>query len=182
MNNQQTTNGGGNITPLNYALAYARQGWPVVSLHSVTPDGKCTCGKPDCGQHAGKHPRIKKWRETASTDAEQIRKWWKDWPTANIGIVTGHASGVFVVDIDPRHGGDKELAKLFAAHGEFPKTLQVQTGGDGAHYYFRMPGFQVKNMTGKSALKPGLEIKSDGGLVVAPPSNHLSGKRYVSSR
>ena len=88
-------------SPRDAALDYALKGWPVFPLHSIGPDGICTCGQPDCGS-PGKHPRTSKGFHDATTDPEQIRAWWKTWPAANVGIRTGAESGVFALDVDSR--------------------------------------------------------------------------------
>jgi hypothetical protein len=63
----------------------------------------------------------------------------------NIGVATGSASGgVVVIDIDPRHGGDREFAKLKQRLGLLPRTLTCDTGGGGQHYYFRAPAGGMK--------------------------------------
>ncbi len=62
----------------------------------------------------------------------------------NIGVATGSASGVVVIDIDPRHGGDREFAKLKQRFGLLPRTLTCDTGGGGQHYYFRAPAGGMK--------------------------------------
>ena len=88
------------------------------------------------------------------------------WPTANVGIATGARSGLVVLDVDPRHGGDEQLAAFEAEHGKLPETAAVVTGGGGAHYYFNHPGGDIRSRK----LSPGLELKADGTFVVAPPS------------
>jgi len=112
----------------------------------------------------------------ASANREQIHRWWKNWPDAIIGMPTGETSGMLIVDIDPRHGGDYSLQGLEDKYGTFPNTLTAITGGGGTHYYFRYPGTEVRCSTGKIA--PGIDIKADGGYVILPPSGHQSGKSY----
>ena len=160
---------------LECALAYARRGEAVVPLHTPNAEGKCSCHKAKCPT-VGKHPRILEWQKKASTDEETIRRWWRMWPDANIGIATGEASGFDCLDVDPRHGGDVALTELIEKHGELPKTAQVKTGGGGCHLRFAHSGIQFKNSA--SDIGKGLDIKTTGGLVVAPPSHHVSGKRY----
>jgi putative DNA primase/helicase len=163
---------------LQAALAYAQRGWPVFPLHTIR-NGECTCGDPECGRSSGKHPygiHAPHGRNDASTDANEINDWWQTWPGGNIGIATGPVSGLAVLDVDPEHGGDASLAALETEHRSLPKTVQCRTGGGGTHYYFQHPGDPILSRNGK--LAPGLDVKADGGSVVAPPSQHLSGKRY----
>ncbi|MDD3580091.1 MAG: bifunctional DNA primase/polymerase [Desulfobacca sp.] len=159
------------LTP---ALDYARRGWPVIPLWWVTEDGRCACGNPECG-NPGKHPLGKlvlHGVHDATTDQAIIREWWTQYPEANIGVATGQASGLVVLDIDPRNGGD--IKKL---PGNLPLTPTVATGGGGQHYYLRHPGDSVKNAGGLAGYA-GVDFKADGGCVVAPPSNHNSGRQY----
>jgi hypothetical protein len=106
---------------------------------------------------------------------DQIQRWWRRWPDANVGIVTGAVSGLVVLDVDPRKGGGDLLAALEDVHGALPRTVESLTGGGGQHFYFRHPGASVPSRS----IASGLDIKGDGGLVVSPPSGHVSGRVYV---
>jgi hypothetical protein len=106
---------------------------------------------------------------------EQVQRWWRRWPDANVGVVTGAVSDLVVLDVDPRHGGGESLAALEGAHGALPRTVESLTGGGGQHLYFRHPGTRVPSRS----IAPGLDIKGDGGLVVSPPSGHVSGRVYA---
>lgn len=156
---------------LDYALHYALEwGWAVIPLHSIAA-GFCTCGNPQC-RSAGKHPRTARGVHDATRDATQIRKWWTTWPDANIGVATGPVSGIVVLDVDPRHGGDRSMRDLFP---DEPITIVQRTGSGGLHYFFRYPpGATIRNSAGR--LAPGLDIRGEGGYVVVPPSNHISGR------
>jgi putative DNA primase/helicase len=88
----------------------------------------------------------------------------------------GRKSGLVALDVDPRSGGDASLCELIEAHGELPQTLESVTGGGGSHIFFAHPGVSFKNSS--SVLGGGLDVKTDGGYVVAAPSLHASGKRY----
>lgn len=88
----------------------------------------------------------------------------------------GRKSGLVALDVDPRSGGDASLCELIEAHGELPNTLEAITGGGGSHLFFAHPGVSFKNSA--SVLGEGLDVKTDGGYVVAAPSLHASGKRY----
>ncbi|MBT6220372.1 MAG: hypothetical protein HOI45_11670 [Rhodospirillaceae bacterium] len=155
------------------ALEYAARGFAVIPLHSPH-GGKCSCGKAAC-KATGKHPRTKNGLKDATTDPAIIAGWWRQWPAANIGILTGEASGILVVDVDLPHGPDA-LDDLLADNGDFQPTLESETGGGGKHIYFEMPDGEVKNSAGK--LGRGLDIRADGGYIIAPPSLHASGDRY----
>ncbi len=157
------------------ALHYAANGWAVLPLHSVLR-GQCTCGRHDC-RSPGKHPRTRNGLNDASTDPQQLEMWWKKSPTTNIGICTGTASGIIVLDVDPRHGGEESLASLILEHCPLPETVQVTTGGGGEHFYFATANNPISSSTGRIAA--GIDVKADGGYVVAPPSTHVSGKCYA---
>lgn len=150
------------------ALEYAARGWRVFPVQWIN-DGKCSCGKPKCGS-AGKHPLVKGGLKAATVDEKQIRSWWAQWPNANIGIQTGVFSNLVVLDIDSQEG----LVALEANGYEIPETLSVKTGR-GWHYYFRHPAKDLKNFAGKLAK---VDLRAEGGYVVAPPSKHVSGKDY----
>jgi putative DNA primase/helicase len=158
---------------LEAALEYARRGWHVFPVFEPTADGGCSCGNYGC-ERQGKHPRISGGFKKATTDAKQIQKWWKQWPSANIGIATGMVSGFWVLDVDPRNGGRESLARLEEEHHELPETRTVLTGGGGYHFYFASDGQKARTRK----LAPGVEVKGEGGYVVAPPSLHVHGKRY----
>lgn len=164
---------------LNEILDYVHWGWHVVPIHGVMVgrggEMKCTCGKPDCSS-PGKHPVTPQGLKNATVRKDWIDAWWKKWPFANVAIVTGNTSGVVVVDIDPRHGGNDSLDDLFVKHGAFPETAEVMTGGGGRHFYFKHPGTPIRNSAGK--LGAGIDIRGDGGYVLAPPSAHISGNQY----
>lgn len=134
----------------------------------------CSCGRGSCS-HAGKHPRTRNGHKAATSDLNTITEWLQRWPQSNWGIATGAASGVLVLDIDPRNGGDESLRQLVAQYGELPETPEIATGGGGRHFYFRHPGPLVRS---RANLCPGIDIKADGGYVVAPGSLHASGQRY----
>lgn len=155
------------------ARAYGAHGWPVLPLHSPGTGG-CDCRRP-CNSPA-KHPRTRNGLQDASADVDVIEQWWSMWPNANIGIATGRTSGLVVLDVDFRTGGDQSLAALTAKHGGLPETPCVATG-NGLHYYFEHPGEQVRCSAGR--IGPGLDLRGDGGYVVAPPSVHASGKPYT---
>ncbi|NCC30561.1 MAG: hypothetical protein EOM24_00900 [Chloroflexia bacterium] len=143
------------------ARFYADLGWRVVPLHTPNSQGQCSCGDPAC-DHVGKHPRIRNWQKRASNNQTDIDKWWNQWPDANVGIAT---YGMIVVDQDRG-----ELP------GDLPECPTVQTA-KGYHYYLRKPeGIEITNRVDVDRL--GFDIRTDNGLVVAPPSKHASGILY----
>jgi DNA-binding transcriptional ArsR family regulator len=165
----------GRTESLDAALAYARQGFSVFPIYEIT-DGRCTCDKKDDCNNIGKHPRTRHGFKDATTDEAIVQRWWESWPDANIGIRTGAPSGLFVIDVDPRNGGDNALEEATRRHGPLPQTLEARTGSSGKHLIFRHPGVPVRCSAGN--LGPGLDVKGDGGYIVAAPSIHVSGARY----
>jgi putative DNA primase/helicase len=161
-------------SPLAWARSYAARGWPVFPVHTVEDD-RCSCGRAGCSS-AGKHPRTRSGLKDASSDPNQVTAWWASWPDANIGLVTGAASGLLVLDVDVDHDGDKTLRMLEAEHAPLSLTVTAQTGGGGNHYLFAHPGGVVRNSAGR--LGRALDLRGDGGYIVAPPSNHHSGGTY----
>jgi putative DNA primase/helicase len=167
-------------TCLAGAIACGKRGLRVFPVHSVR-DGVCTCqpwrdknGKGPC-EHPGKHPRFRNWQERATSDLVAIEEFWWHHKGSNVAIATGAGSGIFVLDIDVRNGGEDSLDTLIVKHGRLPDTLQAITGSGGRHFYFAHPAVPVPNFVG---LLPGIDVRGDGGLVVAPPSIHASGRRY----
>lgn len=115
----------------------------------------------------------------AKTAPRSIKYWWSKWPDANIGIATGSISGGIVVidiDIDEDKGvyGDDSLREWEKEHGELPETWRAITGRGGYHYYYRSDE-KVKNATG---VYPGVDVRGEGGYVIAPPSLHPNGNYY----
>lgn len=154
------------------ALDYAARGWNIVPLHTPV-NGHCTCGDKDCSS-IGKHPRTRHGYKEATTDTDTIKLWFEMWPNANVGIATGSDTGIFTIDDDPRNGGMESFYEIVEKYGKFPETVESLTGGGGFHLWFKHPGFRVKNIK----LAQGIEIKGDGGLIVAPHSLHKSGNHY----
>jgi hypothetical protein len=155
---------------LQAALEYHRTGFSVVPVHWVTRQGRCSCGNIKCA-NPGKHPSIR-WTpyKTQRADQNQIRAWWKRWPQANVGIVTGKISNLVVVDVDGPEGEES----LKRAGIDLPTTPTVLTGGGGRHLYYR---YSEQAKTGTGVL-PRVDVRADGGFVVAPPSGHKSGNVY----
>jgi putative DNA primase/helicase len=159
------------------ALRYARRGWLVVPMHA-TRDGKCSCPKGDACERAGKHPIAEHGVNDATTERGQIKRWWAESPDANIGIAAGSESGIIVLDIDPRNDGYKSLKRLKEELGPLPDTVTTRTGGGGRHLVFEYPSFAVRKDTSGKKFGRGVDILSDGCIMVAPPSRHATGKRY----
>ena len=157
------------------AMVYAAKlQWAVLPLHSIK-DGRCTCGRVECSS-PGKHPLICNGVRGATKDPRVIKQWWYRWPFANVGIAAGRPSGFFVVDVDGAPGADS-LWELEAEHGKLPDTIEQVTGSGGRHLLFKHPDkLAVPNKVG---LRPGLDIRGDGGYIVVAPSVHASGRMYA---
>ena len=141
------------------ALDYLHRGWSVIPMRT-----------------RDKRPAIR-WQNLQTTPAceKELRGWFRRWPEDNVGIVTGAVSGLVVLDVDRQHGGENSLKNLMCAHGPLPHTVEAITGGGGRHVYFAHPGPTVHNRVG---IAPGIDLRGDGGCVVAPPSVHPSGNHY----
>jgi hypothetical protein len=116
----------------------------------------------------GKTPLTPNGFKDASTDRSRIHAWWNRHPSANIGIATGSRSGLAVVD---RDADNPEVSRIWDS---LPPTVEVKTSR-GRHRYYRIPeGVKVRSRV----LTPGLDLKAEGGYVVAAGSLHPSGIRY----
>jgi hypothetical protein len=116
------------------------------------------------------------WQQMAA-DPEQLRIWWRRWSKANVAIITGRISDLVVVDIDPAHGGLGTLAAMEGDHHLLDRSATVQTPSGGRHYWFRHPGGRLTNSNKaiRDRYGAGVDIRGDGGLVLAPPSVRLVG-------
>ena len=144
---------------MDLALHYAGRGWPVFPL---MPGGK----KPLPGSHGCLD---------ASLDGNRIERWWREHPSANVGIATGRRSGLLVVDVDPRHNPRwldtlRELA--------LPRTMTVRTWSGGWHLVYQLAGDGPGSGTD---LLPGIDWRCNGGYVVAPGSV-VEGSTYTIAR
>lgn len=153
---------------LDHALAYAAGGLPVLPVHWPTPAG-CSCRRADCASVA-KHPLSGHGVDDATTDTDQIARWWERWPLANVAVRP--LPGLAVLDVDPRNGGASALAALTRDHGALPRTWTAATGGGGLHIWVGYGGPL------RVALVPGVDLKSVKGYLLVEPSVHASGRVY----
>lgn len=141
---------------LDAALLYASLGWRVFPLWPKTKDPMTAHGFKD-----------------ATTDAEQVRKWWASKPDANVGIATGN--GLCVVDVDDKpekHGGllgSDFLRDWELEHGEISETACAKSGTGGMHYYFDVGNVEIKGCQSDTIF---IDLRCDGNYIVAPPSIH----------
>jgi hypothetical protein len=157
---------------VEHAVYYAiNNGWPVLV---VNPDTKIP-------HKSAAHSNGERWGQT--TDPEVIRGDFTRWPKANVGIATGEAAGFFVVETDTADGhgegvdGAVALAALEAEHATLPPTLEAESPSGSIHRYFKHPGFKIKNSG--SEVAPGVDVRGDGGMVVAPPSVKRGKGAYI---
>jgi hypothetical protein len=144
---------------VDHALHYASHGWHVFPA----PIGTKKSHK------SAERSEGRKWGMTI--DLVEIKRDFKFWHDANIGIATGAVSGIFVVDVDTKAGHDVDgiasMASLEAEHGEI-RTRRVISPSGSIHYLFKHPGFPIKNSA--SEIGPGIDVRGDGGMVLAVPS------------
>jgi hypothetical protein len=146
--------------PALLARAYLFRGWSVFPL----PRGRKVPDRP-----------WKQW-QSSRANAFVVGEWFRQVPDTNLAVVTGAISGLVVADLDLAKHPD--AARVFADRcgGELPVAPTVRTGSGGLHLFFAHPGFSVRTRAG---LSPGLDIRADGGYIVAPPSLHPSGGVYA---
>jgi hypothetical protein len=143
--------------------------WGIEGGHCACPAGAA------CNEKPGKHPLgslAPHGHLDATRDPAVVTKWWTLHPKANVGVRTDE--GLAVIDLDGAAGA-LSWDELRAGRDSVD-TVVAQTGGDGRHLYFTAPPFPKGR---RVALWPGLDLRADGGYVVAPPSMHISGKQYV---
>lgn len=159
-------------------------GFRVIPLHTTNGDA-CSCKKGDECTSAGKHPRTRSWQRDATRDPEVAARHWRRWPDANIGVAMGGGERYIALDLDGPTAY-ATLDRLEAEHTPLPDTLTVRSGrvDGGEHRIFRVPDEldigAIRNATGtKRSAHPGIDIRAEGGQIVAPPSIHASGHRYA---
>jgi hypothetical protein len=153
---------------LDAALEYAGRGWEIFP---VPPGTKA-------GYSKDKHLTDEAWGKTA--DEAEVREYWRRLPNANIGLVMGIGSGIFDIEIDTPEGhnvdGAASLANLEQLHGKLPVTLMFVSPSGSLHRLYRHPGGDVRIRSGAlDADYPGIDVKGDGGMSIAPPSKTKKG-------
>lgn len=148
---------------LEAAIKYATEyGWAVFP---VSPETKKPLTPHGC--------------KDAKKTVGAIKAWWKKWPNAGVGIATGSASNLIVIDedLDEDRGlnGYIEVTKWERINGELPETVRAVTGRGGAHLYYHYTGEDIKNRAG---MMEGVDVRGEGGYVIAPPSTHPNGTEY----
>lgn len=147
-------------------------GWAIFPTHSIR-DGACSCGRSDCDS-PGKHPRLFNGVKGASRTPDVIEGWRRQYPDANWAMATGEPSGVVAIDIDIAKGGESSWPAL---HDEFAiqRTRVHRSGSGGYHVLLRAPHTATRNRVN---FRPGIDIRGDGGYILLPGSNHVSGGVY----
>lgn len=159
---------------IDTVLGYAAAGVGVLPLHAMDGD-RCTCGKP-AGKGPGachspaKHPLTRSGKDDATTDPGTIAEWLARWPGCNWGVRP--PVGVVVLDVDPRNRGASTLVDLQAKNGQLPATLTARTGSGGWHIWLSYNG------PARGKLGQGIDVKTNSGYLVAPPSVHECGGTY----
>lgn len=152
--------------------------WKLIPIWWANADGSCGCGQQhlDNPKNRGKHPITSltpRGLIDATSNVAEVDEWFRRYPDANIAV-NCRASGLVVIDVDPRNGGEKSWAEIVSST-PVPSTLRASTGGGGFHLFYRDKDLAGQRPRGK--LAPGVDIKWDG-YVLLSPSNHLSGGKY----
>lgn len=152
---------------LDYAIGYQKLGWSVIPIVPPAAGAKDYQKKP--------HVRWKEFMERAATEKE-LMQWWRQWPAANVGTVTGKVSNLVSLDIDSMAGKMQYQEHI----GDLPNTITQRTGGgpDREQYLFRFPKQGIGNYVDIFENKSGVDIRGDKGYIVVPPSIHKTGRLY----
>lgn len=120
----------------------------------------------------GKKPYLSEWKpyQTQLPTTDEIEAWWTQWPDANVAIITGNLSGLFVVDADGPIGIQYMTDNL-------PKTTVYSNTGKGVHAFFRMPEHSI--LRNRVKISTEVDVRGEGGYVVAAPSIHENGNHYT---
>ena len=148
---------------LEAALKYATEyGWAVFPCSSTSKKPLTPHGCKDAKKSVG-----------------AIKAWWNKWPDASVGVATGTASNLIVIDedLDEDKGlnGYEEVSAWERINGKLPDTALCITGRGGYHLYYRYDKDDIKNRAG---LLDGVDVRGEGGYVIAPPSMHPNGTEY----
>lgn len=165
--------------PYDAAVDAVKRGWPVIPVHATTnkSPGRCTCGRPDC-PHPGKHPAEVAWQKSSYlSTADCWSLFMEDSRRLNAGILTGIKSGIIVLDIDPRNGGEEGLIGLLETYGGMPDTYTVKTGSGGWHFYFQLP--EGMDLASPKLGIDGVDFLANGRMAVTPGSVSGSGTYVV---
>lgn len=164
---------------MNGPLDYIQRGWLIFPIYGIV-NGKCQCGKShEKDNQLGKHPITRNGVKDATNDANIVMGWMRSYPQCNWAVACGRVSNLLVVDIDQRKDGFASFDswEQDRPFGSLPDTLKSISGGGGRHLFWSYPadGVPVSN---KVNWLPGVDIRSDGGYIIIPPSTHVSGGRY----
>jgi hypothetical protein len=153
---------------LDLALSVAR-------LHPVFPCRAAENHDKVTGEVLGpKTPLTPNGLRGASRRAAIIEEWWRRNPTAMVGTPTGEPLGAWVLDIDVKGNGFGTLEALEHEYSPLPETRRARTPSGGMHYYWR----HVEGVRNRGALGQGIDVRGDGGFVIAPGSAMEDGRAY----
>lgn len=171
-------------TTTEYAKFYTDNGWKIFPIksrdklplfpaaHQKDDPLRSTC-KGECG-------KLGHGLNDATKEINLFNGWLEMYPDMNIGLVAGKESGFFVIDIDAGHGGMESLQEIESKYGALPATPRAKTGGGGVHILFKYPsGVDVRNVQTSGKIGKGIDVRGQGGYIVAPPSVHPSGVQYA---
>jgi hypothetical protein len=166
------------MNALDAALNYAHRGWHVFPNW---PGNKSPCVGAD-RDHAGRKIAKTGGLYKATTDAALISTWWKRWPSAMIGVRTGAASGVWAIDPDAakepgKPDGAAAWRGLVREHGAVHTHTHLTPGG-GKHLLFKWDHRRPVSNSEGLLKDTGINVRGEGGYVIAPPSRRADGKTY----
>lgn len=153
---------------LQHALRYHALGWSPVPLIHRSDTGRL-------------QPRVK-WKDITRVTSDDVTRWWSETPDAGIGCLTGHRSGIVVLDLDMKNGKDGEAAlrQLEETIGPLPATAEAITPSGGRHLFFASDDLRLPSSLG--GLGDGLDFLAERRVVNLPPTKLADGSAYAWRR
>jgi RecA-family ATPase len=168
--------------PTSFVVFPDRSMTPVEAAAALAAQGVQTFPAPPNQKKSYKSEKFSGTRWGMTKDLKEIRRDFRHWPDAQIGLPAGKENGFFVVEADTKEGHDVDgiasIARLEARNESLPPTLMAQSPSGSLHHYFRHPGHGIEIRNSQSKIAPGVDVRGDGGMVIAPPSHRKDGQYH----
>jgi putative DNA primase/helicase len=176
-----------NCRPVSFVVFPDRTTVPIEAASSYAAQGMNVFPVPPNTKKSYKSDKFSGTKWGMTNDVEVVIDDFDHWPDAGVGIPTGKVNGIFVVEADTKKGhgvdGIANLRQFEERHGKLPQTRMAVSPSGSLHYYFRHPGYDIHVKNSSSELAPGVDVRGDGGMVLAPPTLRNDGQyRWLNSQ